>query len=286
MRFFKVLTLTVLVSAFFNSCRDVRISEHKDWQSYFDKYGFKNACFILRDHTHESVHLLNKEKCLERKTPASTFKIFNSLVALETAVATDDQLTIKWDGVKRKDAWDKDMTMAEAFKVSSVPFYQEVARRIGAPAMNKYLDTMNYGNKRCGGKIDEFWLNDTLQISADEQVGFLKRMYFSQLPMAERTQRIVKTMMLQEETSKHKLYFKTGTAERNGKLLCWIVGFAERVEHPKELEGSMNKADFREYPYFFAMNFEADQDPTGANWIEQRKEILHQILHSYGAIVD
>jgi beta-lactamase class D len=239
---------------------------------------------MLRDNNHESIHYYNKERSIQRFTPASTFKIFNSLVALETAVAPDDQLVIKWDSVQRREECDKDVAMREAFKASCLGYYQEIARRIGPARMQHYLDSVKYGNMKMGGKIDDFWLNHSLQISADEQVGFLKRMYFGELPFAERTQRIVKTMMLQEETPKYKLYYKTGTGPINGMYIYWVVGFVERVEHVKEPKGSMNKSDERNYPYFFAQNFEMPIADTSKNWFKTRIEILHDVLKEYGAI--
>jgi beta-lactamase class D len=260
------------------------MKDHSDWGKFFEDNGIKNACFIMRDNNHESIHYYNKDRCITRYTPASTFKIFNSLVALETAIAPDDQLVIKWDGVPRKPEWDKDMTMREAFKVSCVPYYQEIARRIGPARMQHYLDTVKYGNMKIGGSIDQFWLNNSLQISADEQTGFLKRLYFNELPFSERTQRILKTMMLQEETPDYNLYYKTGTGVVNGKTIVWITGFAEKIMHVTEPKESMNKSDVRNYPYFFAENFEVAASDTSKDWSKVRLAILHSILTDYGAL--
>jgi len=267
-----------------SSCADTRIKEHKEWGQFYDRYGIKNACFLLRDNNHESIHYYNLKRCSERFLPASTFKIFNSLVALETAIAPDDQLMIKWDSVTRRPEWNRDMTMREAFKVSNVAYYQEISRRIGPAKMQHYLDTVKYGNMTMGGKIDDFWLNNTLQITADEQVGFLKRLYFAELPFSERTQRIVKTMMLQEETPGYKLYYKTGTGEVNNKTIYWVVGFIEKIEHVKEPKGSMNNTGIRNYPYFFAQNFEMPVTDTTKDWFKIRIDILHDVLKEYGAM--
>jgi len=238
----------------------------------------------MRDNNHESIHYYNKDRCTQRFLPASTFKIFNSLAALETAVAPDDQLVIKWDSVKRKPEWDKDMTMREAFKVSCVPYYQEIARRIGPARMQHYLDTVKYGNMKIAGSIDNFWLNNSLQISADEEAGFVKRLYFNELPFSERSQRIVKTMMLQEETPNYNLYYKTGTGQAGDSMVYWVVGFAERIEHVNEPKESMNKSDYRMYPYFFAQNFQVAISDTSKDWLKVRLQVLHDILNDYGAI--
>jgi len=239
---------------------------------------------MLRDNNHESIHYFNKDRCTRRFLPASTFKIFNSLVALETAIAPDDQLMIKWDRVPRMPEWDKNMTMREAFKVSNLPYFQEIARRIGPARMQHYLDTVKYGNMKMAGRIDNFWLNDSLQISPDEEMGFLKKLYFTELPVSERSQRIVKTMMLQEETPGYNLYYKTGTGHVGDTVVYWIVGFSERIEHVKEPKESMNHSDVRNYPYFFAENFQIPAADTSKDWSVVRLAILHDILKDYGAI--
>lgn len=278
------LFLLPLTAVIFSSCRESRIKDHDEWGKYFEDQGIKKSCFILRDNNHESIHYYNKERCLERFSPASTFKIFNSLVALETGIAPDEQMVIKWDGVARRPEWDKDMNMREAFKVSNLPYYQEIARRIGPNLMQHYIDTAKYGNMRIGGAIDQFWLNDTLKISADEQLGFVKRLYFNELPFSERAQRIVRSMMLREDTAGYKLYYKTGWSKLPNRDLLWVVGFAEREVSVKEPKESMNKGNMRAYPYFFAENFEVPANDTTKDWAKIRIDILHNLLRDYGAI--
>ena len=282
----KHILLSCLCLIILSSCTQTRMKDHTEWGKHFEKYGIKNACFIMRDNNHESIHYYNKDRCIQRFLPASTFKIFNSLVALETAIAPDDQLVIKWDSVKRKPEWDKDMTMREAFKVSCVPYYQEIARRIGPARMQHYLDTVKYGNMKMEGSIDNFWLNNSLQISPDEEAGFVKRLYFNELPFSERSQRIVKTMMLREQTPDYNLYYKTGTGQVGDTTIYWIVGFAERIEHVNEPKESMNKSDVRNYPYFFAQNFQVAASDTTKDWSKVRLDVLHGILSDYGVIVN
>ncbi len=280
LRFSTVCLCIVLLA----SCAKTRIKEHEEWGKFYEEYGIKNAGFILRDNNHESIHYFNQKRCTERFLPASTFKVFNSLVALETAVAPDDQLVIKWDGVTRREEWNKDMDMREAMKVSCLPYYQELARRIGPARMQHYLDTVKYGNMQMGGGIDNFWINNTLKITPDEQTGFMKKLYFTELPFSERSQRIVKTLMLREQTPEYNLYYKTGTGYDGDKTIYWVVGFAEKIMNVKEPEGSMNKSDVRYYPYFFAQNFEMPKSDTSKDWMKVRIEILHKLLKEYGAI--
>jgi len=77
--------------------------------------------------------------------------------------------------------------------------------------------------------IDNFWLCGSLKISAREQVEFLKRLYNKQLfGLSDKTQGIVKDIMLYETTENYKLYGKTGSGDCWDDLLIgWYVGFLE-----------------------------------------------------------
>ncbi len=285
MRLGILVAVCISAALFTSSCREVRMHEHTDWARLYEAYGIKNACFMLRDNNHEAMHYYNKERCLQRFTPASTFKIFNSLVGLETATAPDEQYIIKWDSVKNsREVCNKDMNMREAFRQSCVNYYRELARRIGKAPLQHYLDTVKYGNMNMGKTIDSFWLDGSLQISADEQVGFVKRLYFNELPFSERSQRVVRSMMLFEDEPGYKLYYKTGTGDVDGKMICWIVGFVERIQKVKEDKESMNKSNERLYPYFFAQNFEVPASDTTHDWFKVRLDILHQVLKDVKAL--
>jgi beta-lactamase class D len=273
----KILVGLFLSLVFLMGCKRDNIKTQQQWGDIFKKHGIDSACFELADNSHDQVFLYNLDRCSRRFTPASTFKIFNSLVALETNIAPDENLIIKWDGITRsRNEWNKDMNMREAFKVSCLPYYQELARRIGAVEMQKWIDTIRYGNKRIGGEIDMFWLNDTLKITPDEQVGFMKKLYFDKLPMSQRSQRIVRSLMLQEDSTNYRLYYKTGTNFNDSlhKTLVWIVGFVERKETQKAVLTKKEETNYK--PYFYAMNFETTD--TTMNTMDVRKAILKEIL--------
>lgn len=279
------ILLFVLTAVAFSSCRETRIHEHSDWAKFYEAYGIKNACIMIEDNNHETVDYYNKERCLERYTPASTFKIFNSLVGLETAIAPDEQFVIKWDSTEHdRDICNKDMTMRDAFRNSCISYYREIARRVGGKDMKMYLDTVRYGNMEIGKSIDSFWVNGVLKISADEQLGFVKRLYHNQLPFSERSQRIVRSMMVWEDSTEYKLSYKTGTGISGDNYIYWVVGYVERVEHVEEHEKSMNKANFRMYPYFFAQNFEVPKTDSTKDYFKVRIDVLKEVLKEYGAL--
>jgi beta-lactamase class D len=106
--------------------------------------------------------------------PASTFKIINSMIGIQTGKISGEKMVIPWDGIIRKfpggdtaTAWNKNLTMEEAFKVSAVPYYQEVARRIGKDTMQRWLDTLGYGSRykkfQITNNLDTFWLDNSLK---------------------------------------------------------------------------------------------------------------------------
>jgi beta-lactamase class D len=165
--------------------------------------------------------------------PASTFKIPNSMIGLETGVLKDENHLFKWDGKPRRlKNWEADLTLAEAYKVSCVPCYQEVARTIGTKRMNDYLKKLDYGNMEIADSmIDIFWLEGDFKISQKQQIDFLKRFYNKELPISERTSNIMRKIMLLDENEAYKLSGKTGWAIRNGNNIGWFVGFVEKGEN-------------------------------------------------------
>jgi len=201
--------------------------------------------------------------------PASTFKIFNSLAALGTGVIFSDTVVVPWDGVERRPEWNKDMNMQEAFKVSNVPFYQEMARRIGKDTMQLLLDSVGYGRRydtfKVTNNIDTFWLDNSLKITADEQLGFVKKLYFKQLPFQNREMELVKAMMIQERTDKYELAYKTGWGNtETGAELGWIVGWIEENKHV--------------YP--FAMHIESADN--NIDMVKVRMDVFRKIMTHLG----
>ena len=170
--------------------------------------------------------------------PASTFKIVNSLIGIETGVVKNDSTIIKWDGVSHgRPECDTDLMMADAFRISCPPWYQELARQIGEKSMQHYLDTLGYAAKRgrfiIKNDLDTFWLNNAAKVTADEQLGLVKKLYFDQLPFQKRTQQLVRKMMLRESNSNYLLGYKTGLGiAPDGNQIGWVIGWIEENRHP------------------------------------------------------
>jgi beta-lactamase class D len=174
----------------------------------------------------------DKNRSAEPKLPASTFKIPNSLIALETGVVQDpDKDVFKWDGVKRPiEAWNKDHTMRSAIAASAVPVYQEIARRIGQERMQKYVDLLDYGNRNIGGGIDQFWLTGDLRIDPLRQVDFVDRLRRGVLPISKRSQDLVRDILPVTKVGDSIIRAKSGLlgAERGEPSLGWMVGWTEK----------------------------------------------------------
>lgn len=228
-----------------------------------------NGCFALMDNGTGKFTVYNLARYRDSSyLPASTFKIVNSLIGLQTGKITNDSMVIKWDGIKRSfDSWNKDLTMYDAFRLSAVPYYQEVARRIGKDTMQLWLDSLGYGSKKITTAIDTFWLDNSLKITPDEELGLVKKLYFDQLPFFKTHQETVKRAMLFENNANYRLGYKTGWGfwnEKTKKHIGWIVGWIEENRHP----------------YFFVLNIESPEPDFDMPSV--RMKILKDILKQLG----
>jgi beta-lactamase class D len=232
------------------------------------------GAFVLYDLKNKRYVRYNEQRCRERFSPKSTFKIANSLIGLETGVIRDAEFIIQWNRQKYPPQadwhlepfvhWGKDHTLRSAIKYSVLWYYRELALRVGGQQMKKQVEAFEYGNEDVSGRVDNFWLNNVLKISADEQVEFLKAFYTGRLPVSQRSIKIVKDILVLEETPTYKLSAKTGGGPvGEGIYIGWFVGYLET-------QGNV---------YFFATNIE------GANFVEIREkriELTRQILRASG----
>ncbi len=253
---------------FLASCSPNNVDQDPSLKKYFDETR-TDGCFGMLDNGTGQFTVYNLARYRDSLfLPASTFKIVNSLIGLQTGKISSDSMVIKWDGITRDvAAWNKDLTMYEAFRVSAVPYYQEVARRIGKDTMQRWLDTLGYGTKKITTAIDTFWLDNSLKISPDEQLGLVKRLYFDQLPFYKTYQEMVKRAMIIDDNTQYQLGYKTGWAPWNagtGKQLAWVLGWIVENRHP----------------YFFVLNIESKEKDF--DMVTARKKMLTDILLHLG----
>lgn len=200
--------------------------------------------------------------------PASTFKIINTLIALETNVATGEEQIIKWPGstdtVKygyRPDIY-HDISMKEAFKLSAGWAYVEMAKVIGKERYKKYLKASHYGNVDLSVNDDDFWNFGNFAISPINQIEILRGVYEETLPFKKSSFKILKEMMIETKTKTYTIRAKTGWTRDKGKDTGWWIGYVERKDNV----------------YFFATRLLKDRTDTNINFGKCRKEITVKIL--------
>lgn len=269
----RLVSIVLLAATFLlGSCTFNNVKEDKRIAAIFSAYNVE-GCFALMDNgtTGFTIHNLTRFRD-SAYLPASTFKIVNSLIGLQTGKISSDSMVIPWDGVVRSySEWNQDLSMYQAFRVSAVPYYQEVARRIGKDTMQFWLDSMGYGAMNDTAKViinssvDTFWLDNSVRLTPDAQLGLVKRLYFNQLPFFRTYQEMVQRAMLMESNSLYRLAYKTGTGTAsNGNTINWVIGWVEENNHP----------------YFFVLNTETPA--TNGLQPERRKQLLTDILALLG----
>lgn len=228
-----------------------------------------NGAFVVFDRKANEYIRYNPQQCGRRYSPASTFKIPNSLIGLETGVIKDEHFVIPWDSVQRnRSELNRDHDLASAIANSVVWYYQELARRVGMDRMNSYIKKIGYGNNDISGGIDKFWLGNTLTISANEQVEFLRRLHTGTLPFSPRSIAIVQNILVLERTDSYVLRGKTGFADGpDSTWVGWFVGYVEKGDNVS----------------FFAFNITTTHpEQDGARIRDERKSMALAILRDLG----
>jgi beta-lactamase class D len=207
-------------------------------------------------------------ECSVPTVPASTFKIPHALVALQTGVVTDPDAMETWDGKKQfVEACGRDQSLRTAIQESCLWFFQRTAAKIGAERMKAELAKLDYGNAKVDGRIDTFWLaGGSLEVTPDEQLDFVVRMFDGKLTSIDRAHVATVESIMQSDLARWKprvptdfampsssatLWAKTGTDEVDGLRMTWWMGaiegprgrfaFVSRVRDEGEL-GAMSPA--------------------------------------------
>ncbi|MDO6739121.1 class D beta-lactamase [Wenyingzhuangia sp. 2_MG-2023] len=237
---------------------------HKsEFQSIIDSSNV-NGSILIYDSQKDLFYSNNFVWAKTGRLPASTFKIPNSIIALETKVVENDSTLFKWNGEKRAyKIWEQDLILRNAFQYSCVPCYQEIANKIGEKRMNEYLKKLQFGDMNVTSKnLDLFWLEGKSRINQFQQIDFLKRLVNSELKISKRTEEILKRISFIEENERYKLYGKTGLSIRNGNYNGWFVGYHKSKTNT----------------YFFAINIEPNENTNKELFPNLRKEITLKAL--------
>ena len=236
---------------------------YPEWGAYFDAHDATGTIVMLNSGT-GTRHVFNPEGAHEQFLPASTFKIYNSLVALETGVVADVDSMYAWDGVERGGSWDQPQSLRTALRRSALWLFEKLAVEIGRERYEENFAAEPYGNGLVGDSMQAFWLVGPLAISANEQVAYLNKLRGGLLAFRPEYQAAVREIMILEEESEYILYGKTGWAIPESGDIGWIVGWIERGDAV----------------WVYALNVES----AGPNFDmgPARREVLNMVLDEMG----
>ena len=263
MKFSSLLIFTILTVT----------SYSQNYQIYFDSFGVSGSTTIF-DYKNQKWIYTDSIDAIKETLPASTFKILNSLIALEYKAVKDENEVLKWDEVERTiggvkmTAWNKDTDLKTAFKNSTVWFYVELANRLGRKKYEEILPKCKYGNHNFSEKGTDFWNYGEFAVSPVNQIEFLVNLYENKLPFSTQTMEKVKEIMISEQTEKGTFRDKTGWTDRHGKDIGWWVGYLETKENI----------------WFFATRLSKNADLNNPNFAKARREITKQLLKQINAI--
>ena len=218
------LVATVLTGCSSSDGSAPGVVERPEWGEAFAAEGVAGT-FVLREVGADTTYVWNPQRAEEPRRPASTFKILNSLIILETGVLTDVDDAVAWDGTDHGlDIWNRDHSLRTGIEVSAVWAYQELARQVGPDDMARLVAAAGYGNADIGGAIDRFWLDGDLRISPLEQLDFLERLLTDDLPFRAEHAAAMREILVREVDAGWTWRHKTGTALAEDPTLGWLVG--------------------------------------------------------------
>ncbi|MDO6675887.1 class D beta-lactamase [Tenacibaculum sp. 1_MG-2023] len=242
---------------------EAKLVVNNQFQEILDSTKLEGAILVY-DLSKDIYYSNDFDWCEKGNLPASTFKIPNSIIALETGVVKNDSVIFKWNGESRYlKVWEQDLTLKEAFHHSCVPCYQEVARKIGVDRMKSNLAKLDFGSMDVNETtLDNFWLEGKSKINQFKQIEFLKRLHNSELLISERTDSIMKNMIIMSKNNQYVLRGKTGWSVKGEVDNGWFVGYVL----------VKNKA------YFFATNVVPKKSFDMSFFNKERKEVTFKAL--------
>ena len=240
---------------------------HTKIDSIFKKYGYDGSVTLL-DYRNNKWLYTDSIDANRTTLPASTFKIINSLIAIEEKAIKDENEVLKWDGIKRSifgkemPQWNKNTDLKTAYKNSTIWFYVRMAERIGRNKYFEYLKKCEYGNLNFSEKGTDFWNYGDYGISPKNQIEFLVQLYENKLPFSQQTINTVKEIMISENKDGFIFRDKTGWTTKDGIDIGWWVGY---VETPDNI-------------FFFATRIKKGVKEINPDFSKARKEITKTIL--------
>ncbi|MCP3982094.1 MAG: polysaccharide deacetylase family protein [bacterium] len=192
---------------------------------------------VVRDLSTGETHVSDAERAERRSPPYSTFKIWNTLFALDAGVVSGPQSAVAWDREKypveamRSADLARDQTLESAFRGSVLWYYREVAQRIGASRMRDYLARVDYGDRDMSSGIDGFWIRGSLKISPYEQVDRISSLLTDGYGFSTSALDVLERIAFRETIGGCRIYGKTGAGrprpeDHLPRWKGWFVGWA------------------------------------------------------------
>ncbi len=204
------------------------------------------VCTVIEDvATGATVH--REGACEERRSPMSTFKLPLALMAADAGIVMSPQqprmeYRPEFAGPERVR---KPVDPAVWMRESILWYSQALTRRLGPYKLRAYVDGFGYGNRDLSGNrgkndgLTQAWLMSSLEISADEQVAFVRSFLTRAFPVSPDAYDLATELVpvfpaadgwtVRGKTGSGWLRKPSGAVDRT-RPLGWFVGWAEKGE--------------------------------------------------------
>jgi beta-lactamase class D len=232
------------------------------------------GCVLVFDRQRNEWATNDSTEIRRAALPASTFKIINLLIALETGVIRSEKDVVKWPGQTDTTRYGyrpeiyHDMSVEEAFRESAGWVFVELAKKIGKTRYRRYLRACGYGNEDLSEPGADFWNFGAFRVSPVQQVQLVRALYEGRLPFRAAHQQTVRRVMRTEEGAGYAIHAKTGWTRADDQNTGWWVGYLERPEGV----------------YFFATKLLQPRRQNRSDFGTCRKEITKAALRGLAAL--
>lgn len=241
-----------------SACTINNVENASGLKNYFDS-AHVTGTFCLYDNVHGGFTVYNKDRYVHRQPAGSSIKLLTSLIGLENGKLFDENARIG------------NLSLMDAFRGDSTAYFKALAIQLGKDTLVKRILSISYGNMDTTGTADSLY---KLSISPDEQLGFVKRMYFNLLQgpdkvqaFQKRTTAVIEKIMLRDSKPGNTLSYVTGTAtDSTGAPMAWVIGWEE----------------VRQNPYFFVLNITG---ASGQDISAKAEPLLKAILADEDVII-
>lgn len=266
--FFSFIPLLNINTSFDSYYNDVILAQDIYTIDLADNFKNCTGTFVLYERNSDSMYIYNEKLARTRVSPASTYKIYDALLALEQNIITENNSSLTWDGTSQPfKLWEKDQDLSSAMHNSVNWYFQTLDAQLGAQTISVYLNDINYGNKTIGSNTSTYWGDGSLKISPLEQTILLQQFCNEKLPAKAENVNTVKDSLYTEKipigSSAGKLYGKTGTTRfQDESINGWFIGFVETTDNV----------------YYFATYLKGESNITGSKAAEVTRNIFSSYL--------